>query len=211
MSKVSNVALMFCAFALVVAHGNASIIDFEDQPPGPSTFGAAGPEQTLVYTIGSLTAEFTGGVILTGETNQTTDVSNVYATASFGDASLTNPLVINFSQPIHNFQIDILNAIAGSYTMADNVGDSVNFNLATTGGSIQTEGFAAAGTQVTIAFNGPAFDSNTQFDFAIDNVLFNQPLTTTPEPSAIPLLGAAIVAIIAIHLRKKATSRGSIG
>lgn len=202
MSRIVNAALLLFGFALMAVRGNASIINFEDQPAGPSTFAAAGPEQTLVYTFGSVTATFTGGVILTDETSQTTDNSNVYATASFGDASLTNPLVITFNQPIENFQIDILNALAGSYTMADNVGDSINFSLPTTGGSLQTEGFAAAGTQVTIKFNGPPVD-DANFDFAMDNVLFDQPLTVAPEPSTIPMVAAGLLAILGIRLRRR--------
>jgi hypothetical protein len=180
----------------------AVLIDFEDQPPGPSTFAAAGPAQTLVYNVGGVMATFTGGVILTNETSQTTDNSNVYATASFGDATLTNPLVVTFDQPIQNFQLDILNALAGDYTLADNAGHSVNFSLATTGGSLATEGFAAAGTVVTINYNGPGV-GGTSFDFAIDNVRFNQPLQLTPEPGSIMLLGAGLVALGTLRLRKR--------
>src|SRR5262245_24325010 len=83
-----------------------------DNLTGPSTFAAAGPAQTLVYGPfpDTVTATFNGGVILTNETSQTTDNTSVYATASFGDATLTNPLTITFNQNIQNFQMDILNA-----------------------------------------------------------------------------------------------------
>jgi hypothetical protein len=126
-------------------------------------------------------------VILTGESNQTTDDSNVYATSVFGDASLTNPLVVTFSQPIQNFQIQILNAYSGNYEVYDNAGNTDFFSLASTGGSIQTVGFAATGTVVDIAY----LDDPTNWDFAIDNVTFNQPLGGIPEPStwAIMLMG----------------------
>lgn len=114
---------------------------------------------------------------------------------------------MTFNQPIKNFQIQILNALAGSYTIADNVGDSFNFSLATTGGSIETEGFAAAGTKVTILFNGPPVGDAT-FDFAIDNVTFDQPLgvTTTPEPSTIPIVGAGLLGLFGYRLRRRTTS-----
>jgi hypothetical protein len=202
MRRTWNTVACFCALTLIAVQAQASVITFEDQPAGPSTFAAAGPAQTLLYTFGAVTATFTGGVILTNETSQTTDNTNVYATASFGDPTLTDPLVINFNQPIQNFQIDILNALAGSYTMADNAGHSLDFSLATTGGSLATEGFAATGTQVTILFKGPAFGGTT-FDFAIDNVTFDQPLSSVPEPSTIPIIGAGLLALLRFRARRR--------
>ena len=95
--------------------------------------------------MGGVTATFSDGMILTNETSQTTDKSKVYATASFADATLNNLLTVTFSKAITNFQIDLLNAIAGDYTLADNAGNSTNFVLATNGGSLATEGFAADG------------------------------------------------------------------
>src|SRR5580700_4048782 len=139
-SMVFSIGLAFLGSQ--AAYGD--LVTFDDQPAGSSIFGA--PAQTLVYNFPDVTATFTGGVILTDETNQTTDTSNVYASCGLsGCSGYTNPLVVTFSSPIQNFQIQILNALAGSYTMADNVGDSMTFSLATTGGSIATEGFAAAG------------------------------------------------------------------
>lgn len=192
------------AALLGATSANATLITFEDRPAGPCCFASAGPAQTLVYNIGGgNTATFTGGVILTGESNQTTDNSNVYATASSSviggaDPSLTNPLVVTFSAPVHNFQIQILNAIAGDYEMSDNAGNSVDFNLATTGGSIQTVGFVATGTVVDITYlDGP-------WDFAIDNVTFNQPLgNLVPEPSTLALLAAGVAGLGA-RLRRRA-------
>jgi hypothetical protein len=173
----------FASAFLTAQTAGATLITFEDQPAGPTGFASAGPAQTLIYNAGPVTATFTGGVILTNESAETTDLSNVYATASFGDASLTNPLVVTFNEPIQNFQIQILNAIAGNYELSDNAGHSDMFSLATTGGSLQTVGFAATGTVVDITFLGPPLGTVT-FDFAIDNVTFNQPLGSgTPEPS----------------------------
>jgi len=203
MNKLFPKAALVCTvLSLTAVYSHASEVTFEDQPAGSSVFG--GPEQTLVYNFGSLTATFSGGLILTDETSQSTDNSNVYATSSFGSASMVNPLTVTFNQPIVNFQIDILNALAGNYIMSDNVGNVLNFNLATTGGSAATEGFAAAGTQVTIDYTGPGLGTTT-FDFAIDNVTFDQPLsnpTGTPEPSSICLLGTGVLAM-ACRFRRK--------
>ena len=202
--KLSPIAIASLGFVLIFSaqRVNAESVTFEDQPAGPSVFATAGPAQTLTYTFGALTATFNGGVILTHETLQTTDDTNVYATGATsivtGDPSLANPLTVDFSIPIHNFQIQILNALSGSYQMTDNVGDSLNFSLATTGGSIQTEGFAAAGTQVQISYlDGP-------WDFAIDNVTFNQPLTgSTPEPASELSLGSGLLLLGFGALRRR--------
>jgi hypothetical protein len=186
-------AIAVCAlFECTLAKGDE--VTFENYT-GPSTFAAAGPEQTLIYPFSDVTATFTGGVILTNETSQSTDDTSVYATLGpdyGGDPSLTNPLVVSFSAPIQNFSIQILNALSGNYVMSDNVGDSMDFSLATTGGSLATEGFAAAGTQVTIDYTS----SSTAWDFAIDNVTFDQALPIMPEPASAGLLvGAGVLAL----------------
>jgi hypothetical protein len=196
-SSFIAMATVLAAAALVSAHADS--VDFEDHV-GPSVFATAGPAQTLVYNFTGYSATFTGGVILTNEASQTTDFTSVYATGSpsltGADPSLTNPLNVTFSQPIQNFEIDVLNAINGNYRMSDNVGDSIDFTLATTGGSLQTVGFAAAGTAVSIEYLGGGTFSG--FDFAIDNVRFNQPLTGVPDGgSTIALLGLAVLGLFA--------------
>jgi hypothetical protein len=206
MRRILIISLVTCAAALMAVQAKADEVNFEDQPAGSSTFGA--PAQTLVYNFGGLTATFSGGTILTDETSQSTDDSNVYATASFGSGD-TNPLVITFNQAIQNFQIEILNAIAGSYTMSDNAGHSLAFSLATTGGSLATEGFAATGTKVSILFNGPP-DGFATYDFAIDNVTFDQPLSGVPEPGELTSLGAGLLALFAaVYLGKNRVARRS--
>ena len=151
--------------------------------------------------MGGLLATFTGGVILTNETGQAVDSSNVYATATLatanGDPSLTNPLVVTFSQPIQNFQIDILNGLAGDYLMSDNSGHSVPFNLAGTGSSRSTQAFAAAGTEIRISF----LTAPQAWDFAIDNIAFNQPLTI-PEPTPAAFAAAGLVLLIGRSARR---------
>jgi hypothetical protein len=197
MRSLTTIAILAASLAV---SASATVINFEDQPAGPNNFAAAGGPQTLVYTFGALTVTFTGGVILTNETSQTTDNTNVYATTDlFGITTLSNPLTVTFSAPVQNFQIDILNALAGDYTMADNAGHSLNFNLATTGGSLATEGFAASGTVVTINYT----TAPNAWDFAIDNVLFNQPLSGVPEPASIFTLGSGLLLLIGVGLRRR--------
>ncbi|HVM59359.1 MAG TPA: VPDSG-CTERM sorting domain-containing protein [Verrucomicrobiae bacterium] len=195
-----GMATALAAGAVISAH--ADEVTFEDLT-GPSTFAVAGAEQTLVYSFTGYTATFAGGVVLTGESNQTTDNSSVYATGSSdlvgGGPGLLNPLTVTFTAPIQNFQIQILNALAGNYEMFDNVGDSLNFSLATTGSSLQTEGFAAAGTMVSIEYLGGGGFAAGDWDFAIDNVTFNQPLSSTvPDGgTTIALLGVALLGLFA--------------
>lgn len=199
LKRTFSLITLSSAFAVgAVVSAQADMVNFEDHT-GPAVFASAGPEQTLTYNFSGYSATFAGGVVLTGESNQTTDDSSVYATSDFGDKSLANPLTITFSAAIHNFQIDVLNAFAGNYEMFDNVGDSINFNLATTGGSLQTIGFTAAGTMVTIEYLDAA--NSGSWDFAIDNVTFNQPLS---NPNGVPdggrtvaLLGVAVLGMFA--------------
>jgi len=202
------------AVSFFLSPAYAVVIDLEDQPAGPCCF-AGTTAQILNYNLGGgLTAQFTGGVILTGESNQTTDNSNVYATSNFvsGSPTFTNPLVVTFSQPIHNFQMDILNAIQGNYEVLDNAGHSTFFTLATTGGSLQTVGFAATGSVVSILFLGDP--ANTfgagNWDFAIDNLAFNQNTVggdntngATPLPAALPLFATGLGGLGLLGWRRK--------
>ena len=217
--------LLTLAAALLLSLGfntraHAVEVNFEDQPAGPSTFAATSSAPALNYNFGGgLTATFTGGVILTNETSQTTDNSNVFATCNFcGGPTMTNPLVVTFSQPIQNFQIDILNAIAGDYEVSDNAGNTDFFNLPTTGGSLQTVGFAATGTVVDIAYLNDAYNiANSVYgpgnwDFAIDNVTFDQPLSTsaTPLPATLPLFAGGLGAMGLFGWRRKRKNAAAI-
>jgi len=208
----------------------ATTISF-DEIVGPNSFFPLSPEDPatanqrfLHYQFGSLAVDFAGGTVLTAETTEhdTGDHTSVYATAkeiltgpSHGqikvfDPTLANPLVITFSEAIHNFEISILNAYAGNYLMSDNAGQSLFFTIDATGDLGVTEGFAAAGTVVQIQYLGPvglAGQEVPPWDFAIDNVSFNQELTRktldpVPEPATFALLGTGLAALIARKVRK---------
>jgi hypothetical protein len=200
---------MLGALLLSTVSASASLINFEDQPAGPTGFGLIAA-QTLTYTFGSLAATFNGGAILTNEQLQTTDNSNVYATisaANGGNGTLANPLTITFNQPVQNFSVDILNAAAGNYELFDNAGHTDFFTLATQGGSVHTGTFAVAGTIISIQELSIVGNFPPQtFDFAIDNVSFNGPVAGgVPEPStwAMMILGFAGVGLMAYRRKNK--------
>ena len=205
-SQVHLRRVMIGAFFLsigVCQSAHATTIDFEDQA-GPSLFASAGPAQSIVEG----TATFTGGVILTNATNLPADETSVYGTADTADPSLTNPLTVTFSSPITNFFLDVINGntVAVDYTVADNLGNTATFLIApNTSSGVQTIGFAATGTIVTIAA-GPAVGGCCGFDFFIDNVHFNEALPpglTTPLPAALPLFASGLSALGLFGWRKK--------
>jgi hypothetical protein len=165
---------------------NAFIVNFEDQS-GPPTFGA--PNQTLTYTFPGVTATFTGGTILTNATNAPADETSIYGSASCCNS---NPITITFSTAVDNFFLDILNGntIDETYTIADNVGNSASFVIPPNFNSgLQFYSIPATGTVVTIT----SAATGGFYDFAIDNVGFDQATPGTPEPStwAMMLLGFA--------------------
>jgi len=179
---------------LSVAPAAASTITFEDRT-GPSFFDFTNGPETVTYTLGTLQVTFNGGVILTTESNQSSDFTSVYATGSWQVPALSdishdfqNPLTVAFTAPIQNFQFDILNALAGDYELYDNAGNSTVFTLTTTGDTEITEGFAATGSLVSLRYLSAPY----AWDFAIDNVTFNQPLTIVPEPATLALVGLPI-------------------
>lgn len=203
--RASVPTIMLASFLLSTASSSAAVIDFEDQPAGPMGFSLLTSAQTLTYSFGSLTATFNNGVILTNEVLQTTDNSNVYATFSGSDPSLTNPLTITFNQPVQNFSVDVSNAAAGDYELFDNAGHTDFFTLAVQGGSIHTGTFATAGTMISIQELSIVGGSSPRtFDFAIDNVSFD-PLVAgaTPEPSTWAMMILGFVGLGFMAYRRK--------
>ncbi len=186
-NAMRNVMLAGTVLIGSVVGANAFIVDFEDQT-GPSTFGA--PNETLTYTFPGVTATFTGGTILTNTTNLPADETSVYGTVS--DTPNSNPLTITFSEPVHNFFLDILNGntINETYTIADDLGNTASFVIPPNLNSgLQFFSLAATGTVVTIT----SAATNGFWDFFVDNVGFDQATPGVPKSStwAMMLLGFA--------------------
>jgi hypothetical protein len=188
--KTALVGGTFLAALAAAGSANATLVTFEDQTAGSSNF-TGGSTQTLTYESGSTTATFTGGVLLHHEGGTVADLTNVYAT--HGVAPFTNPLVVTFSAPVQNFEIEVLNATPGNYEVSDNAGHTDFFTL-TLGGS-QTVDFASAGTIVDItSLNGGTWD------FAIDNINFDA-ATNVPEPAGWTLMLVGIGGLLAAARR----------
>lgn len=171
-------------FVACVAFAGATTIDFEAQgSSAPSSFSS--PNSPLTIGI----ATFMGGQLLKNETAVAPagDVTAVYATAGPGvSARFTDPLTINFSQPVSNVGLLLTNEVPDTYTVADNLGGSESgttsqmFSLSDTGV-----------TQVTIA-SATAF----AWDFAIDNVTFTPAVTTVPEPAMWLPMGLGLLTLL---------------
>jgi hypothetical protein len=169
---------------------DATTIDFDAQATNRGGNLTGTPDSPL--TIGAST--FTGGELLNNEIGLNADTTGVYASEGLFGSGETNPLVITFALPVQNFSLFVLNGDdARSYTVTDNLGDSVTNSLASAGGlGAATFSLAGSGlTSVTIT----SANANA-WDFAIDNVAFTEAATATPEPESMLLSGAGLLLLI---------------
>lgn len=176
----------------------AATIDFEPQAASSGNNLTGIPDSPL--TIGITT--FTGGELLNGEVGLNADTSGVYASQGLFGSGETNPLVIGFATPVQDFSVFVANGDdMRSYTVSDNLGDSITLSLASTG-SLGAAEFSLPGnglTTVTIT------SANTDaWDFAIDNVTFAA-ATPTPEPEAMSLSGAGFILLLTLCRKKLGT------
>ena len=187
---------------LSMAHARAATIDFESQAAGRGGALTGVPDSPLVIGI----ATFTGGELRHAEIGLPADQTGVYATEGFGSDG--NPLTITFSMPVTSLSLLVLNGEAANqtYTLSDNLGDSVHAQLALPG-SLQN-------SAATLSLSGRAItavsvqSANTDFwNFAIDNVAF----TPVPEPSTCLLLvgGAGFLACASRRRRGNHCVRGA--
>ena len=183
-------------FALVLTGtpAMATVIDFEAQASGRGGNLTGIPDSPLTIDI----ATFTGGELLNAEIGLGADQTGVYASQGLFGSGETNPLVITFASPVNDFSVFVANGDdVRSYTVSDNLGDSMTSSLASAG-ALGASTFSLPGRGVTTVYITSA--NSDAWDFAIDNVSFTA-TTSTPEPKSLLLLGAGLV-VVAIVRRK---------
>lgn len=175
----------------------ATVINFETQAANTGGNLTGIPNSPLTIGI----ATFTGGELRDAETGVNADQTGVYASEGLFGSGETNPLVITFASAVSGFSVLVVNADgAETYTVSDNLGDSVTRLLA----SINASGaaiFALPGNGLT-KVDITSFDADS-WNFAIDNVTFARS-TSTPEPESLLLVAAGVILLAAIFGSRRA-------
>ncbi len=180
-----------------------AFVDFENNPsiaPGPSEFAVAGSAQTIVVPG---VATFTGGLVLGDETNLPAlsfgTAPNVYATASISvipgaSATLESTLTVTIdpgytvdeiSFPLFNGMQAVESYTIDAFDGSTQTGQQILSDLATNADSGHgvVDLNAADITSVTIS---PS-DLSAGWDFSIDSVAFNEPVSDAITPSGVPI------------------------
>jgi hypothetical protein len=200
MGIASVLAIVLASRAMALT---TEFVDFENNPSiaaGPSEFSAAGPAQSIDVPG---VATFTGGVVLGDETNLPAlsfgTPPNVYATASTSvipaasptlDSSVTVTIDPSFtldeiSFPLFNGMQAIESYNIDAFDGSTQVGQQVLSDLATNhnSGHGVVDLKATDITSVTIT---PS-DLSAGWDFSIDSVAFNEPVSAAINPNGTPI------------------------
>jgi hypothetical protein len=178
----------------------ATTIDFDVQAGNRGGNLTGIPDSPLMIGIATLT----GGELLSGEVGLNADTTGIYASEGLFGSGETNPLVITFTMPVQNFSVFVLNGDdTRSYTVSDNLGNSITKSLASAGALGGAE-FALPGSGLsTVEISSANADA---WDFAVDNLTFTDVTNSTPEPEASLLLSAGLGLLTAIRGRKSLTA-----
>jgi|ERR1700733_4790990 hypothetical protein len=230
MSKFSLIAVSM-VLAATAANAGTILINFETVPveaTGPSDFADAGPAQVVVVPG---VATFTGGVILGNESALPADsfgtLPNVYATAGFGDPSLSSTLTLTInpsfgtvtevSFPVFNGDTASESYIATAFDGSTAVGSQTLSDLApnSSGGFGIINLMAPAITSVTIA--PTALDTGgccDGWDYSIDSIALNETVqqasNAVPEPgNLVYLLALGLPICVFLKSRQKSLQKPS--
>jgi hypothetical protein len=193
------VLYVFFAFSTMTP-ATATTIDFDVQAGNRGGNLTGIPDSPLMIGIATLT----GGELLSGEVGLNADTTGIYASEGLFGSGETNPLVITFTMPVQNFSVFVLNGDdTRSYTVSDNLGNSITKSLASAGALGGAE-FALPGSGLsTVEISSANADA---WDFAVDNLTFTDITNSTPEPEASLLLSAGLGLLTAIRGRTSLTA-----
>ncbi len=175
----------------------AEVINFDAQAAGRGGNLTGIPDSPLNVGI----ANFTGGELLDAEVGLSVDQTGVYASQGIFGSGETNPLTITFVSAVSNVSVFVANGDdVRSYTVTDNLGDSVTKSLASAGG-LGGATFSLPGNDITSVQISSA--NAAAWDFAIDNVTFAPPATAVPEPDSWLLFSGGVLLLIATCSKRR--------
>ena len=201
LTRVFLATATFLVGASFAGAAQATIINFDDQGlTGPCC--ASVPAAPVNINAGGDNVVFSNGAILTGESNLPADQTSVYYNSYFLPNTAGDAMTITFSSPVTNFFLNLYNGetYTDSFTVSDNDGHSTTVSIPSNGnGGLSLISFPATGNIITIT------TTDTQYDYSIDNIGFNQPTPGVPEPGtwAMFLVGFGAIGWTLRNARRK--------